>query len=110
MNKILIAGALMFLGGFLLADTANLNLVASINGATASAERKTARSSVTPFPGANTADACKVAFKDAEEVYKLAVKTAKEKRDMAVRAKNLCMQKINEARKSPTPTPTSTVR
>ena len=94
----------MFVGGFLLADASNLDLMAQIGDGVG---RKDNRVSVTPFPGA-TAQACKVEFKKAEDEYKIAVRAAKDKRDLAVRAKNLCIQKINEARKSVSPRPSST--
>ena len=112
MNKILIAGVLMFVGGFALADAANLDLLADVGRASSSAStKKQVRASVTPFPGANTKDACNVAFRQAEEAYKVATRIAKEKRDLAVRAKNACLKKVSDIRKAtPTPTSTSAVR
>ena len=93
----------------MLADAASLNLLADMSSASLRGPaRKDARASVTPFPG-TTADACRTAFKQAENDYKVAVRVAKEKRDLAVRAKTLCLQKISESRK-PSSTPSALPR
>ena len=105
-NKILFASVLMFVGGFMLADAANLELLAQIGG---EKKDKKPSTSVRAFPGA-TAEACKVEFKKAEEIYKVTVRTAKEKRELAVRAKNLCLQNVKDARKSVSPSPSVKVR
>ena len=104
-NKILFAGILMFVGGFLLADAANLELMAQIRGVE---NKKDLRDSATAFPG-TSAEVCKVEFKKAEEAYKLAVRAAKDKRDLAIRAKNRCLQQVKDARTSVSPSPTVTV-
>ena len=79
----------------MLADAANLNLLADIGSASESGPtRKPPRASVTPFPGANSKEVCNVAFRQAEDSYKVAIRAAKEKRDMAVRAKNLCLRSL----------------
>lgn len=108
-NKILIAGVLLFAGGFMLADASGLDLLANIASSSSRGdERRAIRASVTPFPG-TTAEACRDGFKKAEDVYKKEIRAAKDKRDLAVHAKNLCIQKVNETRR-PSPTPTSTSR
>lgn len=106
MNKIFIAGVLMFIGGFAIADAANMNLLAEIGSPSHGEIRKQALASVTPFP-ATTVSACKAEAKKAEDAYKLALQTAKEKRDMANRARMLCIRKVNEAHKSVKPSPTA---
>jgi len=96
----------MFVGGFALADAANLDLMAQIgSGSDSGSVRKDTRTSITAFPGAYTDEACKVEFKKAEATYKVAIRTAKEKRDMAVRAKNVCLKRVSEIRKSVSPMP-----
>ncbi|MEK7615809.1 MAG: hypothetical protein AAB420_01205 [Patescibacteria group bacterium] len=92
-NKILLAGILLFFGGFMVADAANLNLLARIGSPSAS------------FSKAKTTNACNDAFRVAENTYKTSVRAAKEKRDAAVRAKQVCLKKVSETRKSPTPSP-----
>lgn len=102
MNKILLAGVLMFAGGFLLADAAQLDLMAAASSSFSGSERQAARASVTPFPG-TTVEACKTAMRGAELEYKNTLRAAKQKRDLAVHAKNLCLKNISDARKSPKP-------
>lgn len=50
--------------------------------------------------------ACKDLFKQAEEQYKMATRTAKEKYEIAVKTKTACLKQVAELRKSVSPKPT----
>ncbi|MEK7583284.1 MAG: hypothetical protein AAB483_02690 [Patescibacteria group bacterium] len=115
MNKLILAAGLLFVGGFAIGDAANLNAIETV-GFSGSSDDTTAAISV---PEGTSADACKVGFRRAEEAYKVAMKEAKKKHEMAVRVKNACLKQAQtEAKKEkrsretlkPTPSATSSVQ
>ena len=105
MNKTIIAGILLLVGGFMLGGAVGGDLIAKIGG-----ERDSRPSRPPSLPRGKPGDvaACQDAFRTAEDQYHVAVKTAQDAFAKAREARNACMKVRKEA--SPKPTPISTLR
>ena len=99
-NKLLLAGAVLLVGGFALGDAVNANLLANISGTASQSIPGPVRS----VPPGGTAVACNEQFKLAERAANNDIKIIKNRVAEARKTKDLCLKAVREAAKANRPT------